>query len=52
MSHRREGRGHKHLRIPFTYTLDVVLVDYPRKEEEEALSATLSERIENQTIIQ
>ena len=55
ISHRREGRGHKHLRIPFTYTLDVVLVDYTRKEEEEeeeALSATLSEWIEKQRIIQ
>ena len=48
ISHRREGRGHKHLRM--------VLVDYTRKEEkeeeEEALSATLSEWIEKQRIIQ
>lgn len=52
ISHRRKGRGQKHLRIPSTYTLNVVLVDFLRKEEEEALSATLNERIEMQTIIQ
>ena len=47
ISHRREGRGHKHLRM--------VLVDYTpqeEEEEEEALSATLSEWIEKQRIIQ
>ena len=51
VSHRREGKGHKHLRIPSTCTLDVVLVDYSQKEEE-ALSTTLSERIEMLTIAQ
>ena len=55
ISHRREGRGHKHLRTLSTCNLHVVLVDYSQKEEEAlstTLSETLSERIEIQTIIQ